>query len=91
MKTVSAIALSFAAVMAVSLPTIAQAANYSEICRSTRLSATERKECRSYMKHAESDAQKASIFRYFDLKMAGLTADEALLPSEVVQAAKADK
>ncbi len=89
MKTVPMIATLFAAVVAVSVPSLAAASNYKDICRSTRLSATERKECRAYMKAAENDAQEAGIFRYFDHKIAGLEADPALLPGgAAVQAAK---
>ena len=89
MKTVPMIATLFAAVVAVSVPSLAEASNYKDICRSTRLKAEERKECRAYMKAAENDAQEAGIFRYFDLKIAGFEADPALLPGgAAVQAPK---
>lgn len=57
------------------VPAIAEAANYADICRSTRLAASDRKECRQRMKEAKSDTERAQIFREYDLKMSGLGLD----------------
>ena len=95
MKTVPMIATLFAAVVAVSVPSLAEASNYKDICRSTRLNATERKECRAYMKAAENDAQEAgSGFplrgKFHRPAVGGMgDADPWVLMSEIVFGARA--
>ena len=59
----------------VPVPTIVEAANHSSICKSTRLKASERKECRARMKAAESKGERAQIFKEYDLRIAGFGPD----------------
>lgn len=59
----------------ITVPTIVEAANYSSICKSARLKASERKECRAQMKAAESKDERAQIFRKYDLMTIGLGLD----------------
>ena len=69
------LAVCVAAIMAITIPTIAEAAKYSDICRSTRLDATDRKECRERMKEAKSEAERAQIWKEYGLKIAGFGPD----------------
>ncbi len=71
MKIGFVLATCFVAMFAVTVPSIVEAANYREICSSTRLKASERKDCRTRMKEAKSEAEEAAIFKEFDLRMAG--------------------
>lgn len=48
---------------------------YQIICNSSLLTNTDRLECRKQMKAAKTDAERASIFRTYDLKIAGIGPD----------------
>jgi hypothetical protein len=79
MKSKLALALSVVAMTAITVPTMVEAANYSSICKSTKLKASERKECRARMKEADSKAEQAKIWKEYDLRMAGYAPDGSRL------------
>lgn len=70
-----ALALSVVAMTAIAAPTMVEAANYTSICKSTQLKASERKECRARMKAADSKAEQATIWKEYDLRIAGFAPD----------------
>ena len=49
--------------------------DYAQICASARLLASDRAECRKQMEAATTDAERAKVYRVFDLKIAGFNPD----------------
>ena len=75
MKLGFTLAACLVVMFSVTAPSIVEAANYGSICKSTRLKATDRKECRARMKTAESKGERAQIFKEYDLKISGFGLD----------------
>jgi len=53
----------------------ASAKDYATICESGRLVASQRAACRRQMEAATSDAERAKIWRVWDLRIAGFNPD----------------
>ncbi len=75
-QTKAAIALAVLAVLTLCAETAAAASkNYGLICASVRLPMSDRNECRKQMNAATTDAERAKIYRVYDLKIAGFNPD----------------
>ena len=79
MRSKLSLALVLVAMTGITVPTMVEAANYRAICKSTQLKSSERKECRARMKEADSKAERAQIWKEYDLKMAGFAPDGSRL------------
>jgi hypothetical protein len=75
MKSGFTLAACLVVMFSVTAPSIVEAANYGSICKSTRLKASERKECRARIKAAESKGERAQISKEYDLRIAGFGLD----------------
>jgi hypothetical protein len=54
---------------------VAAPKDYGLICGSVRLPMSDRNECRKQMDAATTDAERAKIYRLYDLKIAGFNPD----------------
>jgi len=78
------------AAAATAVPAFAGTKDLVSICSSARLSATDKKECRTQFKAAETDAERTAVFKTFDNKMNGFAADGSRLGKDAAtQAAEA--
>jgi hypothetical protein len=67
--------LSFAAALILAANAATAAVDYTIICNSSKLLATDRHECRVQMTAADSEAKRAEIFRAYQAKIDSLLAN----------------
>jgi hypothetical protein len=71
-------------------PSVADTKSYRRICDNTRLTSTERAECKARFDAATTDAERKVAFRIFDLRIAGFAPDGSRLSKADTAPAIAD-